>query len=118
MPLQAAFQVFDAGNGNNVATAQGRLEIVRLIKKWGGLIDRHLTSQTDFLVLGAEPASPSLSGAAAALPQNQALIAARQAEQSTYNRLAAEAQRLSVPILNANRFLAMIGYYNPPLLHR
>ncbi len=107
-----------AVNGNDVATAQGRLEIVRLIKKWGGVIDRHLTSQTDFLVLGAEPASPSLSGAAAALPQNQALIAARQAEQSTYNRLAAEAQRLSVPILNANRFLAMIGYYNPPLLHR
>ena len=107
-----------AVNGNNVATAQGRLEIVRLIKKWGGIIDHHLTSQTDFLVLGAQPASPTLTGAAAALPQNQALIAARQAEQSKYNQLESEAQRLSVPILNANRFLAMIGYYNPPLLHR
>ncbi len=107
-----------AVNGNHVATAQGRLEIVRLIKKWGGVIDHSLTSQTDFLVLGAPPASPSLSSAAAALPQNKALVDARLAEQSKYSQLAAEAQRLSVPILNANRFLAMIGYYNPPLLHQ
>jgi len=29
----------------------------------------------------------------------------------TYNRLANQARELSVPVLNQNRFLALVGYY-------
>lgn len=106
-------------NGNGVPTAQGRRQIISLIKQWGGVIDKKLTSQTDFLVLGSPPAKASLSfGAASQAPVSTAVAGLQTQAQINYDTLQATAQGFSVPILDANRFLAMIGYYTHPLIHQ
>ncbi len=105
-------------NGNGVATAHGRRQIVRMIRQWGGVIDKSLNSQTDFLVLGSPPSNGSLNFGAALTPQNRALAALRQGQQNVYQQLQKQAASLSVPILDANRFLAMVGYYSHPLVRQ
>jgi archaellum component FlaC len=104
-------------NGNGVATAAGRRQIVRLVESWGGVVDNHLTTQTDFLVLGSRP-SNSLLNFNVNTQQTAALQAQRVVQQNRYAHLEQKAQNLSVPILNANRFLAMIGYYAHPLVQQ
>ena len=37
-------------------------------------------------------------------------------EQARYDELIVSARRLAIPVLNANRFLAMIGYYNTTIV--
>ena len=103
-------------NGNGVPTADGRLEVARLIKQWGGVVDKNISTQTDFLVLGTPPSSSTLPIQGATSSQTTAITQARAAEQKKYDQLIAEARTLSVPILNANRFLAMIGYNNTQLI--
>ncbi len=105
-------------NGNGVPTAQGREQIVSLIKQWGGVVDKKLTSQTDFLVLGSPPAKPSLNFGASETKASSSVAQLQDMAQSQYNVLEAKAQGFSIPILNANRFLAMIGYYAHPLVHQ
>ncbi len=105
-------------NGNGVPTAQGRRQIVNLIRQWGGVVDKKLTSQTDFLVLGARPAPAALNFGPARTPQSASIAAMRRTAQMQYSALETKAQSLSIPILDANRFLAMIGYYAHPLVRR
>ncbi len=100
-------------NGNGVPSAAGRRQIVRMIEAWGGRVVNHLTSQTDFVVLGSPPsttvapATPSADNSAMAKMQSESL--------ARYNSLQTRAQSLSIPVLDANRFLAMVGYYVHPL---
>ena len=105
-------------NGNGVPTAQGRRQIISLIKQWGGVVDNKLTSQTDFLVLGSPPAKPSLNFGANQTQVSNTVANLQTQAQSRYDILQSEAQGYSVPILDANRFLAMIGYYAHPLVHQ
>lgn len=105
-------------NGNGIATAAGRRQIVRLVKSWGGVVDKHLTTQTDFLVLGSRPANSLLNFTGVRTRETSALAAARVKQQQRYATLQKKALDLSVPILNANRFLAMIGYYAHPLVRQ
>ncbi|HTV47820.1 MAG TPA: hypothetical protein VMG59_05200 [Phycisphaerae bacterium] len=102
-------------NGNGIPTAHGRNQVIRMIEDWGGVVDDKLTSQTDFLVLGAPPGSPEIQTNGAATPQTTAIDQMQAQNQQEYANLEQEAGLLSVPILNANRFLAMIGYYASPL---
>lgn len=100
-------------NGNGVPSAAGRRQIIRMIEAWGGRVVNHLTSQTDFVVLGSPPSTtvapgtPSRDNAALAKMQAQSL--------ARYNSLQSRAQSLSIPVLDADRFLAMVGYYVHPL---
>lgn len=105
-------------NGNGVPTAAGRRQIVRMVESWGGIVDQHLTTQTDFLVLGSKPSESLLNFNAVRTPQTAALLAQRRAQRNRYRHLQQKAVNLSVPILNANRFLAMIGYYAHPLVQQ
>ncbi len=100
-------------NGNGVPTAAGRTQIIRMIKAWGGVVEKHLTSQTDFLVLGSPPSTTITPGTAA--PDNAALAKMQQQSLSRYDSLQSRAEALSIPVLDANRFLAMVGYYVHPL---
>jgi len=102
-------------NGNGIPTARGRAEVVRLVENWGGVVDDKLTSQTDFLILGSPPSSPTIDTNGAATDQTNAINQIQAGSQQEYANLEQEAASLSVPILNANRFLAMIGYYASPL---
>ncbi|HUO08784.1 MAG TPA: hypothetical protein VM008_10825 [Phycisphaerae bacterium] len=97
-------------DGDGVATPAERDRLIRMVKSWGGVIDDKVTTQTDFLVAGARPASPIVSSDDQATPGSVA--DERIKKQQAYDDTIAEAKRSTVPILNANRFLAMIGYYN------
>ena len=97
-------------DGDGIATPPERGRLIQLIKAWGGVIDDKLSTQTDFLVAGSRPASPVVSTEEPAAAGSRA--DERIKEQQSYDDTIAEAKRSTVPILNSNRFLAMIGYYN------
>jgi hypothetical protein len=101
-------------DGDGQATSQERERIIRLIQSWGGIVDDALSTQTDFLVIGMRPASPVLHTESS---DEAGSIAKAQAEkQGQYDKLVTDAKSSSVPILNQNRFLAMIGYYNTTIV--
>lgn len=96
-------------DGDGVATSAERDRVVRMIESWGGQIDAKLDTQTDFVVLGAEPSAQAARFSALS-EQTADLVAQRKAQQEQYQQLAKDARAYSIPVLNANRFLAMIGY--------
>lgn len=99
-------------DADGVATPGEREKIVRLVQSWGGVIDDKVTSQTDFLIVGSEPTSMT-SGVDTESEQGQDLVKQSQDQAKAYADRLVAARELSIPILNANRFLSMIGYYNP-----
>ncbi len=101
-------------DGDGIATAHERERLESLIVSWGGVIDKEITAQTDYLVLGARPKSPSISLDEPAATGSAA--SQRGKVQDAYDSIQGDAQRLSVPILNANRFLSMIGYYSTTIV--
>jgi hypothetical protein len=104
-------------DGDGVATAGERQRLEQMISHWGGTIEPNVTTQTDFLVVGARPNSPAARpGGEGAATQPGSVDAARGQIQQSYDDVVVEAKRSSVPILNQNRFLAMIGYYNTTIV--
>lgn len=111
-------------DGDGVATAAERDRIILLIQRWGGQVDEDVTSQTDYLVVGSRPSSPmpSLDQPTDTAPATEPATPSSgvvggigetaSKEQQRYDELIISAKRLAIPVLNANRFLAMIGYYN------
>jgi hypothetical protein len=99
-------------DGDGVATSGERDRVAQMIASWGGTIDDKVTPQTDFLVAGTPPAAPTRGG-----DTTPGGVADQRAKEATsYNDTIVEAKRSSVPILNVNRFLAMIGYYNTSIV--
>jgi hypothetical protein len=116
-------------DGDGVATAAERDRLVVLIKSWGGEVDDDITSQTDYLVLGEKPKAPLVqestdTAAADTAPATApapgdlpgSITAVRSNDQTRYEELTVAAKRLAIPVLNANRFLAMVGYYNTTVI--
>ncbi len=104
------FGEFDIDNtGQETATDRRRVET--MVTQWGGQLVESLTYNTDFLVLGQEPSPPE------ALPPGTIDIviiertAAQKRKFERYQSLIEEAKSLSIPILNQNRFLMLVGYY-------
>ncbi|BAM03637.1 BRCT domain-containing protein [Phycisphaera mikurensis] len=106
-----AFGDFDVdGDGN--ATEVERQRIRSMIERYGAEVAEGLDFDVDYLVLGEPPQLPrELVGSEKTNPvrikeYNQAL--------QTYNSLTdllAQAERYTIPVLNQNRFLDLIGYY-------
>ncbi|HVT82847.1 MAG TPA: hypothetical protein VHM90_19570 [Phycisphaerae bacterium] len=104
-------------DGDGVATANERERIIRMVKSWGGVVDNAVSSQTDYLVMGKPPASAAtVSTADAAATAPGSIVDERTKDQQAYDVTEQEARRLAIPVLNANRFLAMIGYYNTTVI--
>jgi colicin import membrane protein len=109
-PKFYVFGNFDIDNTGNATEADQR-RVQNMIDRWGGRVVDELTPDVDYVVLGERPAAP------APLPPNETRpdVIARNVEQTrqyeTYLNLIGEARTLNVPILNQNRFLALIGYY-------
>jgi hypothetical protein len=98
-------------DGDGVATADERERLVRLITSWGGIVEDKVSTQTDYVVMGTRPAAPSLPvGDEGATTTPGSTVDERTKQQQAYEALTADASRLSIPILNATRFFAMIGY--------
>jgi hypothetical protein len=97
-------------DGDGASTAAERDRVISMITSTGGTIDEKLSPQTDFLVLGTAPKGSAMQGTekpAEGSPEANAANA-----QKAYEDLMTEAKRSGVGILNLNRFLAMVGYYD------
>jgi hypothetical protein len=97
---------------NNVVTAQDAEVVKRLITQWGGRVADAISVDTDFVILGKEPEVPSTDKKTLEDdPLERARYEAAVAELDAYNKIRDRAIELNVPILNQNRFLYFVGYY-------
>jgi len=100
-------------DGNGVATTAEAEVVKRLVKAWGGRITDQLNFDTDFLVIGREPQLPRYSkeeiekSPTLALEMKQA-----EAKLKEYDDIKQKALQLHIPVLNQNRFLYLVGYYD------
>ena len=94
---------------NKIATPGDAEVIKRLITGWGGQLQDAVNVNTDFVVLGAEPEVPVVEDDATAsdLQRQQAAQKALDA----YDEVRSAATKLNIPIMNQNRFLYYVGYY-------
>jgi hypothetical protein len=83
-------------------------ELKALIQEFGGRVDDQLTVQTDFLVTGEEPPVPAPPGPTDGPQKQQEYQEARKAF-IEYTEDKARAENFSIPILNLNRFLGLVG---------
>jgi hypothetical protein len=96
---------------NGVARPQDAEVIKRLITQWGGNVTTELNVNTDFVVLGKEPVIPDRpkddTDPVAKAKYDQAV-----ADAEAYADISAKARQYRIPILNQNRFLYLVGYYD------
>jgi len=107
------FGDFDLNN-DGLATPIERQRVINLIRQWGGeVIDRdEMPVDTDFLVLGENIEFPAaLPDDPPPTPEEVERYIETRRQFTRYQELAGLAQELSIPILNQNKFLTLIGYY-------
>ncbi|RKY26166.1 MAG: hypothetical protein DRP83_04870 [Planctomycetota bacterium] len=104
--------VFDL-HATGQATSRDAEEVKNVIRQAGGKVAPKITVQTDYVVLGVEPAKPIA-------PADDALEATRKAYQrqlkqyNDYVALKTQAKTMGIPILNTNRFIELTGYKPDP----
>ncbi|HEV2296575.1 MAG TPA: hypothetical protein VGR35_22215 [Tepidisphaeraceae bacterium] len=97
---------------NGQPSLQDTETIKRLVTSFGGkLIDR-VGVDTDFLVLGKEPEIPIIPPEERNDPFQQKRLTEAQAALDEYLDIQRQATELRIPVLNQNRFLYLVGYYN------
>ena len=100
-------------NYDGLTSITDRERVESLIKEWGGVVTDELALDTDFLVVGLAPPLPKQL--TAEHERDPILLAEalriRQAWDD-YQKIGGKAQDFSVPVLNQNRFLVLIGYFN------
>ena len=97
--------------GEGQPTVADRKRVEAMVSRWGGTLVQDLSPDVDFLILGAEPSQPQALPPGETNPVKiQEFVEATKAFEEWLN-LRGEAEQLSVPILNQNRFLALVGYY-------
>ena len=102
------FGNFDLTNSGNATNADAEV-IKRLVTQWGGQLVDKVTADTDFVVIGKEPVVPNVSSDDVAGADNA--LRAKQ-ELDKYLEVQSQASKLSIPILNQNRFLYFTGYFD------
>jgi hypothetical protein len=86
--------------------------IKRLITQWGGSVVNKIDVNTDFVILGAEPEIPDFTKDELNDPLNKAKYDQAVADAAAYDDIKGQAKDLRIPILNQNRFLYFVGYYD------
>jgi hypothetical protein len=104
------FGEFDIDNRNEPSRADRR-RVEAMIVKWGGKLADTLGPDIDFLVLGREPGLPHEPPLGTTDPVEITKYVEATRTYETYQNLKNQSLQLSVPILNQNRFLTLIGYY-------
>jgi hypothetical protein len=87
-------------------------KLQKLVEKWGGRVEKTVTVNTDFVVLGVPPevpAKPTLEEAGT-YPGAQEKYDRAVERLVSYKQIQSQAESLSIPVLNADRFLSFIGY--------
>ena len=101
---------FDLAKSGRPTTADAEV-VKRLITQWGGTLIDRVSPDTDFLVIGAEPVLPEFSKDDLT-PENQDKLTKAQEALDKYQEVLGQAKALHIPVLNQNRFLYYIGYYD------
>ena len=111
---QAVLKFYVYGDFNIDGDPNGRERIISMINQWGGQVTDKLTYDVDYLVLGTEPPLPTPPPEGEVDPVKIAEYVAAKKEFETYQQLLGEARSssLNIPVLNQNRFLALVGYYD------
>ena len=100
---------FDLSNSGVTSPTDAEV-MKRLITQWGGKVQSGVNTDTDFVILGAEPIVHPISDQSDA---GQVLRHTHEVEdQQKYQAIIAQASQLSIPVMNQNRFLYFIGYYD------
>jgi hypothetical protein len=86
--------------------------IRRLITQWGGELTDKINVDTDFVVLGAEPQLPTFTKDELQDPLNQQKLDKAQAALDDYSNKRQTAIDYHIPIMNQNRFLYYVGFYD------
>ena len=100
------FDLANSGQAN-----PGDAEVIRrLVSQWGGKLTDQVNVDTDFIVLGKEPVVTALGDSPTPLDEER--HTKQLAAQDAYNNVKSAAIKMNVPILNQNRFLYFVGYYD------
>jgi hypothetical protein len=103
---------FDLDRNGNATPGDGDV-IKRLITQWGGKLTDKVGVDVDFVVMGKEPVVPVFTQEELANdPFAQKKQADATAALESYQNVLKTAVDMRVPVLNQNRFLYLIGYYN------
>ena len=102
---------FDLNGSGNSSTADTDV-VKRLVTQWGGKLMNNVTVDTDFVVMGKEPVVPLLTKEDESDPGKVETRDKAQAALDAYLDVRSKAISLGVPLLNQNRFLYFIGYYD------
>ncbi|MGA2069848.1 MAG: BRCT domain-containing protein [Sedimentisphaerales bacterium] len=99
-------------NGDGAPDDYAIAKIRRLVEKWGGKVADSVTVNTDYVILGTPPAVPSKPTMQETERYPNAMEKYERAQErlAGYKQILSQAQALSIPIFNADRFLYFIGY--------
>lgn len=101
---------FDIDNRGEASVTERR-RVENMITNWGGRLAENLSYDVDFLVLGQEPPLPQQPPPNVIDPTVIAEFVAARQNFERYQQLIGQARELNIPILNQNRFLNLVGYY-------
>jgi len=97
---------------NGIATPSDADIVKRLVTQFGGKVVNQVTVNTDFIVMGRPLEAIKLSPE----EQNDPQLVKKQADIdnaiTAYDEVLGQAQALNVPVLNQNRFLYFVGYFD------
>jgi len=79
-----------------------------MITRFGGKVVQELDFKTDFVVLGEEPMKPPKPQAGSDATAEK-VYSEKLKEWERYQAIRDAANNMKIPILNTNRFLAMVG---------
>jgi len=98
--------------GDGVPEDDAVAKIRVLVEKWGGKVADTVTMNTDYVILGTLPVVPPKPTMQDTEKYPNAMEKYERAVQQAagYKDIQSQAQALSIPILNADRFLYFIGY--------
>ncbi len=102
---------FDLGQTGQ-AKAGDRDKIAALVTEWGGHVQKAITVDTDFVVMGKVPEVRQFTQDELQDPLNRRLLDDQKAEYQAYEDELDKARELHIPIMNQNRFLYFCGYYD------
>ena len=103
--VEGAFDLYDTGRPSR----ENARDVEVLIQRFGGKVSDKVDIDTDFIVLGQEPLRPPKPPDVAP-PQVFQVYQDQMKIYEQYEQVKRAAAALQIPLLNANRFLAFIGY--------
>lgn len=97
--------------GMDHPSAEGGDEVRAMIKRFKGIVVDEVSPQVDFVVMGKEPKRPPTpTDEDATDPTVWKVYEANMKLYKDYLKILSDADALSIPILNSNRFMDLIGY--------